>query len=339
MSGLLKRLGIPIYALILALVAMYAIPHYSDSQATEFNFFNAMQNFAALGLISLGVGLTIIAGEFDISTLGMYTLAGMVAVMAGQNSAFLGVLAVLGLAAVIGAIQGGIVAYTGISSMPVTIGGYFVLLGAAGALSGDTTVAYQNQEVGRTLDAEIAGLLSLRSLIALAVFAVVAAVLRYTRIGRDLRAIGGDRRGALIAGVRVKRILIGTFIVSAMLAGLGGALLAYSIGAARPDVGMQPLIFGVTATLVGGVTLTGGRGTALGICAGAIALSLLNEIFSILAVSTMVSSLVFGGLMLLVVVADAPDLKERVSAARTRRRLAKLESSSDGGSLAAERST
>ena len=87
-------------------------------------------------------------------------------------------------------------------------------------------MSFSNLDVGSALDAAQFSIFSWRSFIALLVFALVFVVMRFTRIGRDVRAIGGDRRASRMVGVEVDRVLIGVFVVSAMCSALGGILLA-----------------------------------------------------------------------------------------------------------------
>jgi ribose/xylose/arabinose/galactoside ABC-type transport system permease subunit len=130
------------------------------------------------------------------------------------------------------------------------------------------TVIYEDYNVGLELDKPIAQIFSIRSLVSLGIFVVAAIVLRYLRIGRDIRAIGGDRRAARVAGVPVDRLLVGVFVISALGAALSGALLSYSLATASPtNIGVDVLTFSATAALIGGVSLSGGKGGAIGIAA------------------------------------------------------------------------
>lgn len=299
---------LPFFLLAVMILAFAIVPSFSGREVTDFNVYNAFQYFAAVGLLALGLGLTMIAGEFDLSTLGVYALAAMIAVKFGNSSPIGGVLLAVGAAVVIGLIQGTLIAKLRISSMTVTLGGYLTLLGLTSVLSDDQSLSYSNLDVGTTLDDPVATFFSLRSLMAIAAFVIVAGLLRYTVIGRNLRAIGGDRRASRTVGVQVDPLLIGVFVASAVLCALGGSLLGYSIATAVPDPGLSPLIFGITATLLGGVTLAGGKGGAIGIMAGALTLALLAELFVVLATPTYVSDLVTGGLLLLVTILSAPDI-------------------------------
>lgn len=322
-----KRLiagGAPFLIFGLVLLAFLLVPFWSTETISSFNGFNALQSASSVGLLALAVGLSMIAGEFDLSTVGMYALGGMLAVKFGADSPALGLLVAVAAGVVIGALQGGIIAKLGISSVPVTLGGYIALLGLTSVISNGESIAYENFDVGLWLDGETLTYFSPRSLIMIGAFAAVAVLIGWTRVGRDLRAVGGDRRAARAAGVRTDRILIGTFITTAVISALAGALLSFSIATAKPDPGGSPLVFAVTAALLGGVTLAGGKGTAAGILAGALTLSLLQEIFVIVATPDYVSNLVLGGLLIIVVAFDAPRLRSRLVAMRSRAATKKL---------------
>lgn len=330
MSATIRRFasgGTPFVIFGLVVLAFLLVPFYSTEAISDFNGYNALQSASSVGLLALAIGISMIAGEFDLSTVGMYALGGMLAVKFGGDSPVLGIAAAVGAGIIVGAIQGGIIAKLGISSVPVTLGGYIALLGLTSVISGGESIAYENFEVGISLDQQTLTFFSPRSLIMIGAFVGVALLLRWTRVGRDLRAVGGDRRAARAAGVRTDRVLVGTFVTTAVISALAGALLSYSIATANPDPGASPLVFAVTAALLGGVTLAGGRGTAAGILAGALALSLLQEIFVIVATPDYVSNLVLGGLLIIVVAFDAPRLRSRLVTMKTRtqaKRMAKL---------------
>lgn len=141
---------------------------------------------------------------------------------------------------------------------------------------------------------------------AIAVLVVVILLFSLTRMGRDMRATGGGRRASRTAGVRVNLILVLTFTASGALAALGGTLQGYGVATAPSNPGLAPLIFGVTAALLGGVALAGGRGTPVGIVAGSLTLCFLAQLFIDLASPQYLSSLVTGGLLIVVTVLKTP---------------------------------
>jgi ribose transport system permease protein len=314
----LLRAGVPAGVLLVIVVALLALPLYSTESATSFTLYNALQNFASLGLLALAVALSLLIGEFDLSTLGMYAFGGILAVSLGESSPLLGVLAAVGAGLVIGVGQGLVIARTEISSVPLTLGGYIALLGLSQVVGHSNTLTYSNYNVGVSLDQVTATFFSPRSLIAIVIFVGVGVLLGNTRLGRDVRAVGGDRRASRAAGVATDRIIVGIFAGSGVLSALGGALFAYSTSAAKPDLGLAPFIFAVTAALLGGVSLAGGRGAVAGVAAGVLALSLLQELFALLGTASYVVNIVQGGLLVGVVVFEAPDLRRRLVTARAR---------------------
>ena len=109
----------------------------------------------------------------------------------------------------------------------------------------------------------------------------------------------------------VDRLLIGVFVVAALGAALPGALLSYSLATASPtNIGFDVLTFSATAALIGGVRLSGGKGGAVGIAAGVLSLSVLQEILAILRSPDYVSSLITGGLLVVVTIVWAPELSQ-----------------------------
>jgi ribose/xylose/arabinose/galactoside ABC-type transport system permease subunit len=311
---------VPATSLLVAAAAFLCTPLISGKGLTTFDVYNTLQGLAPLGLLTLGLGLTMIAGEFDLSVVGTFALGGMVAVRAGQSSAFLGVAAAMAAGAAIGALQGGLIARLRIPALPVTLAVYIALLGLTSAMSGGLSVTYANSGASLWVDQAVAGVFSPRSLITLAAFAAAALVLGRTRIGRQVRAIGGDRRASRVAGVRVERALIGLFTMSGMLAALGGALLSYSYASANPAPGLQPLILSAVACLAGGVSLAGGRGLPAGLLAGALSVALIAQIVAITALPDYYTGLLDAALLAVIAAVDAPGLRQALERLRARAR-------------------
>jgi ribose transport system permease protein len=322
--GLRQERLVPAAALMLVVVAFAGTPLSTGHPMTTFDVYNALQGFAQIGLLALAIGLTMMAGEFDLSVVGTYAVGGMIAVQAGQSSAVLGLLAAVAAGAAIGAVQGGLIAWLRIPSVPVTLAAYIALLGLAYVISGGLSVTFTNQNATLWVDQTVAGIFSPRSLITLGAFALAAVVLGFTRLGPELRAIGGDRRASRVAGVRVDRDLVLLFTTSGTLAALGGALLNFSFASANPDPGLRPLLIATVAALLGGVSLAGGRGTAVGLLAGALSVALLAQIVAVAYLPDYSTQLFYAALLAVIVAIDSPGLRrtlERVRA-RTRTRVA-----------------
>jgi ribose transport system permease protein len=309
---------VPAVALLAVAIAFACTPFFSARSLAAFDFYNALQGFAQLGLLALALGVTMIAGEFDLSVVGTYALGGMLAVQTGQASAILGVVVATAAGAAIGTAQGGLIAWLRIPSLPVTLATYIALLGLTSTLSGGLSKTYSNAATTLWVDQPIMTVFSPRSLITLAAFIAAAALLGLTKLGRELRAIGGDRRASRVAGVPVEIRLVALFAVSGGLAALGGSLLSYSYASANPDPGLQPLILAAVAALLGGVSLTGGRGSPLGLLAGTVTVSLAAQIVAITALPDYTTQLLYAALLVIIVGLDAPGLTQAIHRLRAR---------------------
>ena len=307
---------------ILAILFVMLPVFRSGASVDTVNFKNVLETLAALGLVTLALGLTMIAGEFDLSVSSTFLLGGMLAVTVGDGSWVAGLLVAVAVGVAVGALQGLIIAKLGVNSMAVTLGSFIALLGLVFVISNSESISYPNLSVGERLDDPILGIFSIRILVAIGIFVAVAAVFTRTTIGRDLRAIGSDRKASRTAGVRISWLLVGVFALSAFLASFAGALQGYSLGYATPDRTVAPLIFATTAALLGGVPLSGGRGNPLGIAAGVLSLAFVVEAIPILRSAEYVNVLVPAVLLLIVTIVDAPDLSRWWKSVRHRRSVA-----------------
>lgn len=309
----------PVAFLVAMFLFFWLVPAANGFTLSSYGIYSAVQVLAAYGLVAVGVGLTMFVREFDLSVIGLYPLAGVVAVKLGEGSWLAGLVAALAIGALVGLVQGLIMIRMRINSISVTLAGAIILLGIASILTDDGTIAYGNSNVGIQLDAPIATILSWHSIIAIAVFVVLGALMRFTRFGRELLSIGGDPVASRTAGVRVDRYTVAVFVASGTLSACAGALLAFASASASSAVAWAPLLFAATAALVGGVSLAGGRGSAEGILAGALGLSFLQQSFTTMASPIYVSSLVLGGLLAAVSLTTASGLRDAITTWLARR--------------------
>jgi L-arabinose transport system permease protein len=311
---------LPCISFVGVLIAFIAVPGTFGDEVNNGAIYTGMQGFAPLGLVALALGLTLIGGEFDVSVLGMQALGGVVAVKAGAHSGPAGVAAAVAACALLGSLQGALISRLRLQSLAVTIGTYIALLGLTNVIASNNTLTYGNLSASVWVDQTILTWFSPRSLITFGAFGLAFALLGATRLGPELKAIGSDRRAARVSAIPVERRVIALFTCSAALAGLAGALLAYSNASASLDPGLQPLILGVAAAVLGGLSLSGGRGTVWGLLLGTLAVALLEQLFAITALSSSTTQIVFGGLLLVVVSADAPDLRMKMTGFAVRHR-------------------
>ena len=274
--------------------------------------FSVLQQFATIGPVALGLGLTMIAREFDLSVGSMMSLAGCVAVMLGAEHPFIGLAAAMLVGAISGVAQGAIMVALRLSSVGVTLGGLLIVSGIAYVLTDNTTIGYPRMDIAMLVNEPVLGVFSPRNTVAIALF-LVATFLFFLDPHRP-RCHGGRQRPARRPGRRrgVDRILIGVFALSGVLTALAGALLSYSLAAASPVALVDALVPATAAAIIGGVSLSGGRGTPVGIAGGVLVLAVLRSGLTAIGVPPFVHDIVTGGVLLAVALLDAPELQRRL---------------------------
>ena len=299
--------GPVIFAVMFAFLLLS--PHFSSGHVDQGSFSDVMTTFAATAPIAVAVGLGMIAGQFDLSSVATFALGGMLAVRFGASSPVLGLAIATGAGILAASIEGAVVAFLRVNSVPVTLGGYLALWGITNLLGhNQDVVVYGNTSVNLWLLKPVLGIFTIQSVIIVGVVVALGLVLRFTRFGTSLRAVGGDIGAAEVAGVRTKRVLIGAFAIGGAVAGFGGGLQAYALVSASSAVSFAPLITAITAVIVGGVAMSGGRGTMLAIATGVLSLALLTEALVVINANPQVVTVVTGTFLLVVALAGAPEL-------------------------------
>ena len=273
--------------------------------------FSTLQTFATLAPVALGLGLTLLTREFDLSVAGVFGLAGCIAVLTGGGSPWIGFCLAILAGASFGMVQGVIMTTLGLASIGVTLGGLLTAVGIAFVLTQGQSLVYDNIQLALALNEHWLYIFSPRSIAAIFVFVVAALVLHFGRIGRDLVAIGSDRRAAVTAGVNAPLLIICTFLFSGALAAMSGALLSFSLASASPSGLSDVLVPAAAAAILGGVSLSGGTGTPTGIAAGVLTLAVMRAGLNAIGAPPYAHDWAMGLILLVVAILDAPDLWRR----------------------------
>jgi ribose/xylose/arabinose/galactoside ABC-type transport system permease subunit len=300
---------------VIYLVFALQLPNYHTS-----NGIAALLDGAVLvGTVSVGVGVTMIAGEFDLSVGSLAALTGVIALEIINIGALPALVAGVLFAAAVGAIQGLLIGVLGINSLVFTIGTLIGLRGLAMVAAHEQTITMPIEQLPDVdiLTHHFLGVLSPISVGMIVVFVAVGLFLKYTRWGREIYAIGGGRNEARAAGVPLLRPMMIAFTLSGALAGLGGALLSIRLGSATP-LGFDSLLLSAATTcLMGGIALEGGIGNVIGIAIGLFTLRFLVTGMAALGAPYYVQNLAVGALLILVVVVQLMLTRLRRRQART----------------------
>jgi ribose transport system permease protein len=266
-----------------------------------------VQGAALPALIACGVTVGILAGQFDLSVGSIYGFAGVTAAIVDNEAGIAAAIAaglLTGIA--LGAVNGLLVARMGIQSFLATLATGFIILGLgliATDLQGSWTVA--SYDTFSPLAQGTLGSLQYRCWIVLAIFAVLAAVLARTRPGRQVYAVGGSLLASRVAGVRTQLVIFSIFLVTGGCAGLAGVIGAADTGVAQANGGVGMEFSAITAVIVGGTSIIGGRGSVWRTLVGVLLLAVVANGFTLLYIDPIYNSLVQGAILLTAITVEA----------------------------------
>jgi ribose transport system permease protein len=305
----------PVYILVIALVLAIIVMNPAFGEPT--GYMNFLKRVAALAILSAGALYVIVSGGFDLSVGSIMTLTVIGSSMLASNdpsSTYWIIPLMLAIGVVIGLVNGLVVSTLKVPSLIATLGMMITLNGVAFMWSGGAPRGYLPDTFrffGRynISDVPVIGLLPI-AVICLIVFGFILWWgMHRTNFGRLLHAIGDNPQAARLAGVPVRRVRISAFVVSALTAVLAGVILGGRAGVSV-DIGSGYELQAITAAVLGGAQLLGGRGSVPATIAGALALEAIFTLLNLLGLAQPVR-LVVQGLILIGAVALATYQRKR----------------------------
>ncbi|MBY3068604.1 ABC transporter permease [Rhizobium laguerreae] len=319
--------GRAFFALIVIIaVFSFLSPYYF----TLNNFLIMASHVAIFGILAIGMLLVILNGGIDLSVGSTLGLAGCIAgfLMHGVTLTYFGVIlyppvwAVVvitcALGALVGAVNGVLIAYLKVPAFVASLGVLYVARGIALLMTNGLT--YNNlggrPELGNT-GFDWLGFNRLAGIpigvIVLAVLAIICGiVLSRTAFGRWLYASGGNERAADLSGVPVKRVKIIVYVLSGVCAAIAGLVLSSQLTSAGPTAGTTYELTAIAAVVIGGAALTGGRGTVRGTMLGAFVIGFLSDGLVIIGVSAYWQTVFTGAVIVLAVLMNSIQYGRRV---------------------------
>ncbi|HTO67646.1 MAG TPA: ABC transporter permease [Bradyrhizobium sp.] len=276
------------YAALVVLVIFFGVTAPSVF-LTRGNFEVILQNSAVQCVVAIGMTFVILIGSIDLSVGSVMALVGTLSALAsteiGGSAFFLTPL--IGL--VIGYVNGAVFVYGRIPSFVVTLGMLSIARGLVLIIGGGWPVPIPFDGLFANV-----GIPPVPIYIVIGLALVAAFVLNHTTFGRYALAIGGDEEKARMLGLPVNKVKIIIYCMSGALAGLGGGILTAQIGSGSPTMGTGFELTAISAVVIGGTALTGGRGSILGTIVGSLVMSTLANGLIILGVSTDVQIVLTG---------------------------------------------
>lgn len=247
--------------------------------------FNSMNDFMSICIISLFVTFVMITGGIDIQAGAIVGLTSIIIGVTWQDfgcNIWVSALIALAAAAVCGALSGFFIAYCGVQAMVVTLGGSFLYAGIALLVSNlASTASYQGisgfPDYFKILAKyKFFGIIPSQLVIFLVLVVIAYIVLHRSKYGRRVFLVGVNQKAAEYSGINTRRVIMSTYILSALSAAVAGIVLTAYLGTSKSDLGSNFTLNIITAVVLGGTLSTGGKGNVVGTALASMVIGLLR---------------------------------------------------------------
>lgn len=284
-------------------IAVIIMSLLDDNFLTVGNIFNVLNQQSTLGIVTMGIAMLMIAGSFDLTVGNLLACVASVAAIMLTNdinpAIVVPVACLTGLS--FGLLNGIIVTKTRIDSFIATLGLMSVYQGLA-LIIPDGNNIYLQGRFGEFGTYRIGGVVPIPVVYFVTVTILAYLVMRYTKYGRNLYAIGGNKEAAYLAGINIDLHRVIAYSVSGLLAGFTSLIVISRIGQSQPAMGVSYPLESIAAAVIGGVALSGGKGSIPGVFLGVILLGLIRNSLNIMRVPSFYQYVMLGVVIIVAVV-------------------------------------
>jgi rhamnose transport system permease protein len=298
-----RILGLQEAAVLVTVLAVVFISMsiLSDDFLTADSFLAASRSMSEIALVGIGMTVVLLTGGIDLSVGSNMALATVViGIMCHANVApWLACAIGMAVAMLCGALNGVLITRLRMPPIIVTIGTFALFRGTAMGLSGGE--AYQIPPALYPIGQGSVGPIPISIIIALIIAVLVGFLLIRTRIGRYLSAMGYNENAAVASGVPVASTKLGIYLFSGAMSGLAAAIFVSRVASARASAGLGMELDAITVAVLGGASLTGGRGSVAGTILGVVILGLLRDGLTLDYIDPDLQNVAFGALLIFAV--------------------------------------
>lgn len=259
--------------LLLGIVFSLASPYF----LTVDNMTNILLQASTLSIVAIGQAIVLLTGQFDLSLGQNVCLTGYIMAWLMNIQGFEPWLAILlGIlsACLVGAVNGFLFAYCGIPAFIATLGMQNICRGAAKLITNATPISRLPEEIAFIGRGYLREVIPVSVVIMLVLYILLQFISAKTKLGRDLYAVGGNPEAAFFAGINKKAVYTSAFILSGLFAGLGSLVLISRLNSANVTNGNLYEFDAMISCVIGGISMTGGKGKIIGSLFGAVFLIL-----------------------------------------------------------------
>lgn len=313
-DGLKERLGRHVQEIGLPVAVLGLIVFFSLTSNVFFsgpNFRNMGLAAAALAAVSFGQTFTIMTAGLDLSVGSTVALVSIVSSLIMRSYGVpAGVASALLVGSLVGLANGLVITRLRVAPFIATLAMLSVLSGLALNISGGLPVSRLPSSFNAFAYSAVIGI-PLPVLVSLVTLVLAYVLLRYTRFGRHIYAVGGNQEAARLSGINTDRVTLAAYVVCGFCAAVGSIILTSRVGSGQPSLGTSLPLESVAAVVLGGVSLFGGRGSVIGVAFGVAFVTVLSNGLNLLNVSSYTQMMVIGAALIAAVALDQAIMRRR----------------------------
>ena len=306
---LLRRKEAGIFLALAALIVAIALGELQFIHEHQFlkpdNLYRVSRQIAYTAIVALGVFFVILTSGIDLSVASIVAFSGVLCGLCMARGAPWPLAAAAGLlsGAAVGAINGAIVSYVGVTPFIVTLGMLSMARGAVYVITRGETITKISKSFVRVGLMNVGGV-SMPVIVLIVVALISHVVLTWTVFGRRLYAIGGNEEATKLSGINTRRVKFYAYVISGLFSAITGILYIARFNSAQayPSAGLE--LDAIAAAVIGGTSLMGGEGTVIGVLIGATIMGVIRNGLVLLKVSPYWQELVIGAIIVLAAILD-----------------------------------
>lgn len=270
------------------------------------NIMNIVNQASINAIIAIGASMVILTGGIDLSVGSVVGFVGIFLAMNLKNGMSIPLAIVLCLlcGVLIGLFNGVLVSYGKVPAFIATLGSMQAVRGMAQIINGGQAVSGFPLEIGAVMKTRLFGVVPIGVLYVIVFYAIMVLVLSYTKFGRRIYALGGNPHAARLSGIKVKRLEVSVYVISGVFAAFAGVMLLGRLLYADPSAGNSYEMDAIAAAVIGGISMSGGKGRLANTVVGAIILATLTNGLQIMNVATYYQTVITGLVVIVAVFAD-----------------------------------
>lgn len=303
---------------ILALIVIFSIVSYVKFGAQYFltwtNWKNILLQASTVAIVALGQAIIMLTGAFDISLGRMVCLTSCVGGLLMKNYGVpvpLGILAMFAVGILVGSTNGFLVSFIGVPPMIATLGTQYICYGISKLITQAVPIPKMPEAIAWLGRGYLFKEIPICAILMIVLYVVAQLLLTYTKVGRNIYAVGGSREAAFFSGINVKMYGFGTFVLSGVLTTFGGLVLMSRLNSVAVTNGQNYEFDAVISSIIGGISLAGGKGNVIGTMFGCIFLITLFNGFSQMGVDPFVQDVLKGFVLVAAITLDVMNTNKK----------------------------